>query len=147
MTARAVEERTSGHAFDSDSHFRKLRRGVILPTPRHLLPGCEEHVGGANEGSDYDTRIPRRLLKVSSDYRLPGVLDQWRVGDDVFAQRRTSTSASTYDIRQSGYALLNLHTSYQLNRQLSLQYNLNNALDKTYYQSLPASNNWGAALR
>ena len=102
-----------------------------------------EYVGGANEGSDYYTRIPRRLLKVSSDYQLPGMLDQWRVGGDVFAQSRTSTSASTYDIKQSGYALLNLHANYQINRQLSLQYNLNNALDKKYYQSLPTSNNWG----
>ncbi len=102
-----------------------------------------EYVAGSNKGNDYYTRIPRRLLKVSSDYRLPGVLDHWRVGGDVFAQSRTSTSASTYDIRQSGYALLNLHANVQLNRQLSLQYNLNNALDKKYYQSLPTSNNWG----
>ena len=71
------------------------------------------------------------------------MLDQWRVGGDVYAQSRTSTSASSYDIEQSGYALLNLHAHYQINRQLSLQYNLNNALDKTYYQSLPTSNNWG----
>ena len=102
-----------------------------------------EYVAGSNKGNDYYTRIPRRLLKVSSDYQLPGRLDQWRVGGDVFAQSRTSTSASTYDIRQSGYALLNLHANYQINRQLSLQYNLNNALDKKYYQSLPTSNNWG----
>ncbi|MDR0278042.1 MAG: TonB-dependent receptor [Paucimonas sp.] len=102
-----------------------------------------EYVAGNNKGNDYYTRIPRRLLKVSSDYRLPGVLDRWRVGGDVFAQSRTSTTASTYDIRQGGYALLNLHANVQLNRQLSLQYNLNNALDKKYYQSLPTSNNWG----
>ena len=102
-----------------------------------------EYVAGNNKGNDYYTRIPRRLLKVSSDYRLPGVLDQWRVGGDVYAQSRTSTSAATYDIEQSGYALLNLHANYQINRQLSVQYNLNNALDKTYYQSLPTSNDWG----
>lgn len=102
-----------------------------------------EYIAGSSKGNDYYTRIPRRLLKVSSDYRLPGVLDQWRVGGDVYAQSRTSTSASSYDIEQSGYALLNLHAHYQINRQLSLQYNLNNALDKTYYQSLPTSNNWG----
>ena len=102
-----------------------------------------QYVGGNSKGSDYYTRIPRRLLKVSSDYRLPGILDQWRVGGDVFAQSRTVTSASSYDIKQSGYALLNLHANYQINRQLSVQYNLNNALDKKYYQSLPTSNNWG----
>lgn len=102
-----------------------------------------EYVAGNSKGSDYYTRIPRRLLKVSADYRLPGALEQWRVGGDVYAQSQTSTTASTYDIEQSGYALLNLHAHYQINRQFSVQYNLNNALDKVYYQSLPTSNNWG----
>lgn len=103
-----------------------------------------EYVAGASKGSDYYTRIPRRLLKVSTDYRLPGALDRWRIGGDVYAQSRTYTRAAAYDIEQGGYALLNLHAHVQLNRQLSLQYNLNNALDKHYYQTLPTSNNWGA---
>lgn len=102
-----------------------------------------QYVAGLNKGSDYYTRIPRRLLKVSTDYQLPGILDQWRAGGDLYMQSRTSTTASSYDIEQSGYALLNLHAHYQINRQFSLQYNLNNALDKTYYQSLPTSNNFG----
>ncbi|HAQ24668.1 MAG TPA: TonB-dependent siderophore receptor [Pseudomonas sp.] len=102
-----------------------------------------EYVGGASKGSDYYRRIPRRLLKVSTDYRLPGVLDKWRVGGDVYAQSRTAADVTAYTIEQSGYTLLNLHANYQINRQFSVQYNLNNALDKTYYQSLPTSNNWG----
>lgn len=101
------------------------------------------YIAGLNKGNDYYTRIPRRLLKVATDYRLPGVLDQWRVGGDLYTQSRTATTATTYDIQQSGYALLNLHAHYQINRQFSLQYNLNNALDKKYYQSLPTSNNFG----
>ncbi|HDS1696565.1 TPA: TonB-dependent siderophore receptor [Pseudomonas putida] len=102
-----------------------------------------EYVAGSSKGSDYYSKIPRRLLKVSTDYRLPGVLDQWNVGGDVYAQSRTSADTTGYDIKQGGYALLNLHANYQINRQFSVQYNLNNALDKVYYQSLPTSNNWG----
>lgn len=102
-----------------------------------------EYVAGKNNGTDYYTRIPRRLLKVSSDYRLPGDFNQWRVGGDVYAQSKTYTEASTYSINQSGYALLNLHLNYQIDKQFSVQYNLNNALDKVYYQTLPTSNNFG----
>jgi iron complex outermembrane receptor protein/outer membrane receptor for ferric coprogen and ferric-rhodotorulic acid len=102
-----------------------------------------EYIGGASKGDDYNTRLPRRLLKVSTDYRLPGALSQWRVGGDVFSQSETYTSAAAYDIHQGGYTLVNLHTNYQVTRQLELQYNLNNVFDKVYYQSIPTSNNWG----
>jgi iron complex outermembrane receptor protein/outer membrane receptor for ferric coprogen and ferric-rhodotorulic acid len=102
-----------------------------------------EYVAGSTKGSDYYRKIPRRLLKVSTDYRLPGALDQWRVGGDVYAQSRTAADVSGYAIKQGGYALLNLHAHYQINQQFSVQYNLNNALDKVYYQSLPTSNNFG----
>lgn len=102
-----------------------------------------EYVAGKNKGTDYYTRIPRRLLKLSTDYRLPGNLHQWRVGGEVFAQSRTYTQASTYDIEQGGYALVNLHLNYQIDDHFNVQYNLNNALDKTYYQTLPTSNNFG----
>jgi outer membrane receptor for ferric coprogen and ferric-rhodotorulic acid len=102
-----------------------------------------EYVAGKAKGTDYYTRIPRRLLKLSTDYRLPGNLHQWRVGGEVFAQSRTYTQASTYDIEQGGYALVNLHLNYQIDDHFNVQYNLNNALDKTYYQTLPTSNNFG----
>lgn len=102
-----------------------------------------EYVAGKNKGTDYYTRIPRRLLKLSSDYRLPGGLHQWRVGGEVFAQSRAYTQASTYDIEQGGYALVNLHVNYQIDDHFNVQYNLNNALDRTYYQTLPTSNNFG----
>lgn len=102
-----------------------------------------EYVAGSSKGRDYYKRIPRRLLKISTDYQLPGVLSQWRIGGDLYAQSRTAADVTPYDIEQGGYTLLNLHAHYQINRQFSMQYNLNNALDKTYYQSLPTSNNWG----
>lgn len=102
-----------------------------------------EYVAGASKGSDYYRKIPRRLLKVATDYRLPGVLDHWRVGGDVYAQSRTAADVTGYDIKQGGYTLLNLHAHYQINQQFSVQYNLNNVLDKVYYQSLPTSNNFG----
>lgn len=102
-----------------------------------------EYVAGAKKGQDYYSYIPRRLLKVSTDYKLPGDLSQWRVGGDVYAQSETRQVQTAYTIRQGGYALLNLHLNYQIDKQFSVQYNLNNALDKVYYQSLPTSNNFG----
>lgn len=65
------------------------------------------------------------------------------MGGDVYAQSRTTADVTGYAIEQGGYALLNLHANYQINQQFSVQYNLNNVLDKVYYQSLPTSNNFG----
>lgn len=130
-------------------------RGVEMELSGSPLPGWNATVGytyadptyvaGANTGTGYNTRLPRSLFKLSSDYRLPGKLDRLRLGGDLYVQSRSYTQTSTYLINQGGYALLNLHANIDINRHVSASVNLNNVFDKTYYQSIPTSNNYGGA--
>ncbi|QLF94978.1 TonB-dependent siderophore receptor [Pseudomonas sp. ABC1] len=94
-----------------------------------------QFVAGPNNGDDYNGRA-KRLLKLSTDYRLPGALDAVRIGGSLYHQSRMTSEDRGQVIRQGAYTLLNLHGNYRINSNLDLQLNLNNALDKTYYQSI-----------
>lgn len=100
-----------------------------------------EYVAGPNQGKDYNTTIPRKVVKISTDYKLPG--GQWRVGGNVQLQSSMRFDGATYSIYQGGFALLNLNANYRYDRHLSVQFNVRNALDKHYYQTIPSNNNFG----
>ncbi len=129
-------------------------RGIDLEVSGSPTPGWNlaagftysdpKYVAGPNNGLPYNTTLPRRIFKVSTDYRLPG--GKWRLGGNVQAQSAMSYSGSGYRIQQGGYALLNLHAAYQFNNHLRLQLNVRNALDKHYYQSIPTNNNYGGVF-
>ena len=48
----------------------------------------------------------------------------------------------TYKIQQGGYALTNLHAIYEINKNLEVQYNLDNIFDKKYIQTTGNTNYW-----
>lgn len=129
-------------------------RGIDLEVSGSPTPGWNlaagftysdpKYVAGPNDGLPYNTTLPRKIFKVSTDYRLPG--GKWRLGGNVQAQSAMSYSGSGYRIQQGGYALLNLHAAYEFNNHLRLQLNVRNALDKHYYQSIPTNNNYGGVF-
>jgi len=96
-----------------------------------------------NVGQLFDTDTPRRLLKLSSTYQLTGELERWRVGasaywqDDIFNQGTSSGIA--YRVEQDSYALVDLLVGYQASEKLDFRLNLNNVLDKTYYNAITGS--------
>ncbi|MFP3335681.1 TonB-dependent siderophore receptor, partial [Pseudomonas sp. SIMBA_064] len=46
----------------------------------------------AREGEDFDRAKPRQLFKLSTIYNLPGELQRWRIGGDIYQQSRIRTS-------------------------------------------------------
>ncbi|MEN2387608.1 MULTISPECIES: TonB-dependent siderophore receptor [Comamonas] len=129
-------------------------RGIDLEVTGSPTPGWNiaagftfsdpKYVAGPNEGKDYNTTLPRKVFKVSTDYRLPG--GRWRVGGSVQAQSAMFYNGNGFQIQQGGYTLLNLHAGYEFSRHLRLQLNVRNALDKHYYQSIPTNNNYGGVF-
>ncbi len=103
-----------------------------------------KYVAGSQKGEDYSALSPRHLFKVTTDYRLPGVMNQTRVGGSFFAQSKMTNTypGDDYKIQQQGYALTNLHAIYEINKNLEVQYNLDNVFDKKYYQSTGNTNYW-----
>jgi outer membrane receptor for ferric coprogen and ferric-rhodotorulic acid len=88
------------------------------------------------DGDTVRTYIPRRQLRLSSTYRLPQ-FDKLKFGASLNIQSKTAYSSDAA-VQQGGYALLNLMSHYEINKNLSLSVNVNNVLDKKYLASV----NW-----
>ncbi|MGE8061060.1 TonB-dependent siderophore receptor [Pseudomonas sp. NPDC089547] len=93
-------------------------------------------IGSFTKGKRYGTNLPANLFKLTTSYRLPGVMDQWRVGGAVRSQSQTYTQ---YGVQQGGYTLYDMFTRFDVNENLQLNFNLNNVFDKRYYSSISST--------
>lgn len=158
--SEATGQRTCGTNGASNCYREagKIRsRGIDMELAGELSSGWNASIGytfsnpsyaeGAQTGKAFNTYIPRRLLKLSTDYRLPGALSQLRIGGNIHTQSKIYNSgtyqSAPFNIVQGGYTLVHLHANYQISRNLDVQLNINNLFDKHYYQSLAATPNWG----
>ncbi len=100
----------------------------------------------AKDANDNDVAIehPRKLLKLFTKYTLQGAWSGLSLGAGVNWQSeelRKGTNPATgieEKIGQPSYTLANLMAQYDINKQLSLQLNINNVFDESYYES-----SWG----
>ena len=104
----------------------------------NLTAGYTQFRATDASGADVNSLYPRKLFKVFTTYRLPGVWSGLTLGGGVTWQGDTYTDAAnpqraTERITQNAYALVGLMARYDFNRQLSLQLNVNNVFDKSYY--------------
>jgi len=92
------------------------------------------------KGQDFNRRLPRQLFKLSTIYTLPGDLQRWRIGGDIYQQSQIRTSggsgATAWQNRQGSYTVAGLVAGYKASEQLDLQLNVNNLFDRTYYVSI-----------
>ncbi|USX20709.1 TonB-dependent siderophore receptor [Oxalobacteraceae bacterium OTU3REALA1] len=90
-------------------------------------------------GADFNSIYPRKLFRVYTTYQLPGQLSGLTVGGGVNWEGRTYTvvpgaPANTNGlIEQDSFSLVNLMARYDITKQLSAQFNINNALDKKHF--------------
>nr|WP_275983308.1 TonB-dependent siderophore receptor [Propionivibrio soli] len=88
------------------------------------------------DGHDVRTFTPRRLLRVTTTYRVP-TIERLKVGASL--QWRDSTyrePAADVTIRQSAYTLVNLMARYDFTDKVSATLNINNVTDRKYLTSL-----------
>jgi len=94
---------------------------------------------------------PKHMLKLWTNYRLPGMDNRWSIGGGLRAQTSsyaTGEACPTYDasgnclgafapyaIRQGFYTVATLRAAYQVNRHWSMALNIDNLFDRTYYQT------------
>ena len=78
---------------------------------------------------DYD--IPRHLLHLGTTYNK----DAWTVNlDGSFISDRTEAGMQSGHFKaRDAYFLLNLNTNYQFNKNFSMQFSIENLLDREYY--------------
>ncbi len=86
-----------------------------------------------------NTAFPRQLLKLFTTYRLSGGLSGLVVGggvnwqSDAYSASTNPVTGAPFRFEQKAYALVSLMARYEINQQLSLQANIENLTDKTYY--------------
>jgi len=99
------------------------------------------------EGRLFDTDVPRHLFKLNTVYTLPGELNQWRVGANLYSQssifnKGSNSTFGQYHIEQRTYALVGLMAGYKVNQHLDTRLNINNLFDKKYYQGIASNSTW-----
>lgn len=75
---------------------------------------------------------PRHLLKVWTDYGLPGAWHRWTIGGSLHAQSAVTPKAQLAS--QKSYAVFNPRVSYRFNERWQTALTVNNIFDKYYYE-------------
>ncbi|ALM83516.1 TonB-dependent siderophore receptor [Bordetella sp. N] len=89
------------------------------------------------------TFTPKHILRLWTDYRLPGDLSAFTVGGGVNYQTGSYTETRNVRVSQGSYAIWNARVAYQFNKRWSAALNVNNLFDKKYYQTIGAPG-WGS---
>ncbi|HEY0287042.1 MAG TPA: TonB-dependent siderophore receptor [Pseudomonas sp.] len=99
-----------------------------------------------NEGTLFDTSLPRHIFKVATTYHLQGDLERWRVGGNWYRQNTiynnfTGTDGEQHRTEQKAYSVFDMMVGVKATEHIDAQLNLNNVFDKTYYSGIsdPAS--------
>ncbi|WP_367351213.1 TonB-dependent receptor domain-containing protein [Achromobacter animicus] len=97
------------------------------------------------EGQTFSEETPRRMLRVWSEYRLPGDLNRVSISGDVIWQSALVNTIS--NVRRPSYSVWNTSVAYDLTSHWTAAVNVNNLFDKVYYEYpgyLDNRNNYGA---
>lgn len=95
-------------------------------------------------GADVNTQQPRQSFTLFTTYQLSGPLDQLTIGggvtwrSDAYAEAINPVDPINQpnQIEQDAFALVNLMARYDLTEQVSLQANVDNVFDETYYSQI-----------
>lgn len=132
-----------------------VSRGVEFELNGALTDNWQMTFGGTTylaedrDGNAYNAQLPRTTFNLFTSYRLP-MLDQLTLGGGVNWQTHTWQDVGapegngTWHAKQGSYALVDLFARYEVNKNLSLQANLNNLFDKEYDTWVGAYNVYGA---
>jgi outer-membrane receptor for ferric coprogen and ferric-rhodotorulic acid len=109
-----------------------------------IMGGYTQHTKRDANDVLLNTSLPRRLLRISTSYRLPGEWNKLTIGGSVSYQ-----SSIYYDeayglgrATQGGITLLGLMARYDFTKQLSASLNIENLADKRYYSGLGGYNGY-----
>lgn len=122
---------SKGVEFEASGQITERLEGTFGYTYNHNV--------ASNTGSTTTTTLsltPKHLGKAFLTYRMPGALENLRVGAGVTAQSASYVSEGNIDFSQPGYAVYNAFAEYRLNQHWSLALNGNNLADKKYYSTI-----------
>lgn len=111
-----------------------LTAGYAYSNPKYL-----DDTVDANAGTEFNTQVPRHLLKASAAWDMSQFLPGLRVGGHVRWQSKiyqVGTWPTTYRSQQNTYAVVDLNARVKITDTFDIQAQINNIFDKYYYQSV-----------
>jgi outer membrane receptor for ferric coprogen and ferric-rhodotorulic acid len=124
--SRGFEAEVSGQLTSS----WKISAGYTLNNTKYVRDTA------SNTGKALRTTTPKHLVRLFTNYTLPGQLNQWSVGGGINLQSEITSQSGTAFARQGGYTLVSGLVSYRVSPKLSAQLNVSNLLDKVYYEKI-----------
>lgn len=94
------------------------------------------------DGAEVNTDQPRQSYTLFTTYSFDGALDSLTLGggatwrSDAYTNATNPVTSAPTRIEQDAYALVNLMARYDLTNQVSVQANVDNAFDETYYSQI-----------
>lgn len=123
--------------------FELTASGELLPGLQ-VLAGYTYHAKREMDGTLLNPQYPRRLLRMTASYRLPGNWSKLTLGGSVSHQ-----SSIHYDefnelgrATQGDVTVFGLVARYDINRHLSTSLHIENVGDKHYYNGLGGYNGY-----
>ena len=117
----------------------------------NLSAGYSQFNAEDRDGADINANHPRKKLNLFSTYEFGELLAGLTVGGGLSWESESysdmlalPTAGTPYRIKQDSYVLANLMARYEVNKQLSVQLNVHNLFDETYYSGLTQQYNYGA---
>jgi outer-membrane receptor for ferric coprogen and ferric-rhodotorulic acid len=109
-----------------------------------VMGGYTYHAKRDADGALLQPNYPRRLLRVSTSYRLPGDWSRLTVGGSISYQGGIyfDEESGLGRVTQGGLTVLGLMARYELSKQLSASLNIENLTDKRYYSGLGGYNGY-----
>lgn len=123
--------RSRGYELEASGEIRpgwNVMAGYTFNNSKYLKTESTTYTANTN----FSKHTPRHMLKVYSNYRLPGALSQVSIGGGMNMQSDTS---SLSNIQQGGYTLWNANLQYDINSHLQLNFVVKNLTDKRYYEN------------
>lgn len=129
------EVTSKGVEFEVSGKVTERLEGTFGYTYNHKV------IGGINNVTNASalTLTPKHLGKAFLTYRMPGALENLRVGAGVSAQSASYISEGSLEMSQAGYAIYNAFADYRLNDHWNVALNGNNLADKKYYSTVGLS--------
>lgn len=117
----------------------------------NISAGYSQFNAEDRNGVDINVNHPRKKLNLFSTYEFTDALAGLTIGGGLSWESESYSDViplllteQTYQVKQDSFVLANLMARYEINPQLSLQLNVHNLFDKTYYNGLTQQYNYGA---
>ncbi|MBV2130338.1 TonB-dependent siderophore receptor [Arsukibacterium indicum] len=117
----------------------------------NISAGYSQFTAEDRDGADINVNHPRKKLNLFTTYEFTNALAGLTVGGGLSWESESYSdplplllSERTYQVTQDSFVLANLMARYQINPQFSVQLNVQNLFDETYYNGLTQQYNYGA---